>query len=257
MLRGAVIGVYKDDKEYKMRHQIYLSELTACAELKSPKKEFVFGVFSPSRNWHLQGSSLDETRKWVHQIRQTARIEETDEVFLMSPTIQSGHLVSMASVKNDNKKISPPTSPGGRGGDGYLSSHTLDYSGASISSTSELGGMVSQLSLSNTPAESSNSAAAGRRASSGMPGGMGSVGAGSVPLQRSMSADPEPGVVRHESNLSTFQGHMSDSKVIWHGYMYVLKSKSGLRQWKKMWIVLRPRNLAFYKNEEVRICTSH
>lgn len=30
----------------------------------------------------------------------------------------------------------------------------------------------------------------------------------------------------------------------------MLKSKSGVRQWKKLWMVLRPKSLALYKNEE-------
>jgi hypothetical protein len=38
--------------------------------------------------------------------------------------------------------------------------------------------------------------------------------------------------------------------VICQGWIYMLKSKSGVRQWKKSWMVLRPKSLALYKNEE-------
>ena len=41
-----------------------------------------------------------------------------------------------------------------------------------------------------------------------------------------------------------------DERVIWHAYLYVLHSSRGLRQWKLLWAVLRPKNLAFYKNED-------
>jgi hypothetical protein len=34
------------------------------------------------------------------------------------------------------------------------------------------------------------------------------------------------------------------------GWLYVLKSKGGVRQWKKVWVVLRLKGLAFYKTEE-------
>jgi hypothetical protein len=30
----------------------------------------------------------------------------------------------------------------------------------------------------------------------------------------------------------------------------VLKSKGGVRQWKRVWVVLRPKGLAFYKSDE-------
>lgn len=41
-----------------------------------------------------------------------------------------------------------------------------------------------------------------------------------------------------------------DARVITHGWIYLLKSKSGVRHWKKVWMVLRPKALALYKNEE-------
>ncbi|KAK5138999.1 hypothetical protein LTR32_007635, partial [Rachicladosporium monterosium] len=39
-------------------------------------------------------------------------------------------------------------------------------------------------------------------------------------------------------------------RVLYHGYIHLLKSKSGVRQWKKLWMVLRSRALALYKTEE-------
>ena len=45
----------------------------------------------------------------------------------------------------------------------------------------------------------------------------------------------------------------TEERVIWHGYLLYLKSKGGVRQWKRTWVVLRPKNLAFYKNDEVSI----
>lgn len=43
-----------------------------------------------------------------------------------------------------------------------------------------------------------------------------------------------------------------EERVIWHGYLLCLKTKGGVRQWKRLWVVLRPKNLAFYKNDEVK-----
>jgi hypothetical protein len=41
-----------------------------------------------------------------------------------------------------------------------------------------------------------------------------------------------------------------DERVICHGWMYLLKTRTGVRQWKKLWMVLRPKTLALYKNGE-------
>lgn len=108
-------------------------------------------------------------------------------------------------------------------GGGGISSQTLDYSGAEVGSFSSVsdGARISQLSLGN-------------------PG-----------LDSGAETEPIPGVVR---NGSGFSGHdtMDNSRVVWHGYLYCLKSKGGVKQWKKYWVVLRAVNLAFYKTEEVR-----
>lgn len=41
-----------------------------------------------------------------------------------------------------------------------------------------------------------------------------------------------------------------EERIVYHGWIYLLKSRSGVRQWKKVWMVLRPKQLAFYKNDE-------
>jgi hypothetical protein len=50
-----------------------------------------------------------------------------------------------------------------------------------------------------------------------------------------------------QSNIGTTP---DDERVVYHGWLYVLKSKGGVRQWKKIWVVLRPKGLAFYKSDE-------
>lgn len=40
-------------------------------------------------------------------------------------------------------------------------------------------------------------------------------------------------------------------RVICHGWLQCLHSKRGVRQWKKLWVVLRPVSLALYKDERV------
>jgi hypothetical protein len=53
--------------------------------------------------------------------------------------------------------------------------------------------------------------------------------------------------VSQQSNIGTTP---DDERVVYHGWLYVLKSKGGVRQWKKVWVVLRPKGLALYKSDE-------
>ena len=42
-------------------------------------------------------------------------------------------------------------------------------------------------------------------------------------------------------------------RVVWHGYLRCLRSKGGVRSWKRLWTVLRSKNLALYKTDEVSL----
>ncbi|KAK3059963.1 hypothetical protein LTS18_009645 [Coniosporium uncinatum] len=60
---------------------------------------------------------------------------------------------------------------------------------------------------------------------------------------------PQP--QRNASQLSGLNVKPTDDdRVMFHGWLYLLKSKGGVRQWKSVWVVLRPKTLALYKNEE-------
>jgi hypothetical protein len=38
-------------------------------------------------------------------------------------------------------------------------------------------------------------------------------------------------------------------RVVWQGHLLLLKSIRGVRQWKDLWVVVRPKSLALYKND--------
>ena len=64
-----------------------------------------------------------------------------------------------------------------------------------------------------------------------------------------------PPTTHNLSQVSIGASHIdhdsSSEKVIWHGYLLLLRTnRAGVRQWKKLWVVLRPKNLAFYKSDE-------
>ncbi|KAF1921561.1 hypothetical protein BDU57DRAFT_510434 [Ampelomyces quisqualis] len=59
---------------------------------------------------------------------------------------------------------------------------------------------------------------------------------------------PQP--KRNLSQQSNIGATPVDERVVCHGWLYVLKSKGRVRQWKRVWLVLRPKGLAFYKSDE-------
>lgn len=229
VLRPNCLSIYKDKDETKLRHQINLSEITAVARQRDSKKKMdhVFGIFSPARNYHLGASSDKEAQQWVDLIRAEARIDQDEgEMTIMSPTgnktfagfdrhrrdVVASHIASSSSEAEPrpSSSIAPETMHSAR-----RPSQALNYSGNERGSVSDFdfsdtGGVASTTSLPQK-----------------------------VALQK-----------RNVSQQSNIGAIPAEDRVVCHGWLYVLKSKGGVRQWKKMWLVLRPKGLAFYKSEE-------
>lgn len=237
VMRPNTLAIYKNEKEKKLRHQIYLTDLTAVTFLKDPKhkRDNVFGLFSPSRNFHLQAPTKQDAQEWIDLIRRFARIEEEEEeMFLASPLARS-------------------LSPGGM--------MTLSTSGfADTLESRDVDGVLSSSPETYGPPEPSFVGAANRRKSfildsSGMSGN-------ELPSQSDFS-DTEiqrPKVIANRSgsqvSMLNIAGQSNSGtaeqdpdRVIWQGWLWLLRSKRGVKQWKDMWGVLRPRNLILYKNE--------
>ncbi|KAF5001410.1 hypothetical protein FDECE_10939, partial [Fusarium decemcellulare] len=250
VLRPNTLSLYKTEKEDRLRHQIYLSELTAVAELKDPKhkRDNVFGLFSPSRNYHFQAPSSQDAHEWISLIRKDARIEqEEDEMFLASPRVtrQSLHGVnpvpingSLDRLGENERFLSSSPEPlgtsapkfgtsGGRRRSSILESSGL--SGAEFASHSDL---------------SDNEALRAHDAS------FDSFAVQSPANLPTPGAIRQPGMgIRSASQTSVSNIEQDPDRVIWQGWLYFLRNRRGMRQWKDMWAVLRPRNLILYKDE--------
>ncbi|KAF4333840.1 PH domain protein [Fusarium beomiforme] len=247
VLRPNTLSLYKNESESRLRHQIYLSELTAVAELKDPKhkRENVFGLFSPSRNYHFQANSAEDARQWMDLIRRDARIdEEEDEMFLASPRAsqQPNNGIKPVAINNNRSNeherfpssspepmaSSAPryvTSAGGRRRSSILESSGL--SGAEFASHSDLSDNEAF-----PPQDSSYDSLAVQSPGNLPPG----------------AARPDQGI-RSASQTSVSNVEQDPDRVIWQGRLYLLRHRRGMRQWKDMWAVLRPRNLILYKDE--------
>lgn len=243
VLRPNTLYVYKNANEEKLRHKIYLTDITAVAPLKDPKnkRDYVFGIFLSSRNFHFQAPSAKEAEAWLELIRKEARLDEEDEeLYLASPHASRQSSAGAAPIPEDASvapaqggdwlfSSSPELMSGSLAvpGEGRKLSQVLDSSGLS---GNELG---SHSDFSDTDARRPRGA---------------SVGA--FPVRAPSSRDKtktRPGAAhRHTASVSLEQDL---DRVVWQGRLLFLRSKGGVRQWKKTWGVLRPRNLILYRDE--------
>lgn len=285
MLRPNLLSIYRDQKETKLRHQINLSDLTAVARQKDPKRKnkHVFGLFSPSRNFHLEAYSDKEAQEWVELIRQGARMDEVEEdMVLASPggaksayhgferslnaavrpdaltsdDRSGGYSSSDAEAFGSASFPLPKTRDRGATGSSVRRPSQIDYSGAegrgSYSDFSDSMGptaRMSALSLSHTEGRPSTS-------STNQPGQQGHIHSvyGPVPMRPGMGnrnpSQLSQTVPASAPSAAPAQSVDDSERVIYHSWILLLKSKRGVRQWKKVWMVLRPKALALYKNEE-------
>jgi hypothetical protein len=237
VLRPNYLSIYKDNNEDKLRKKIALADLTAVAFLKDPKqkRKYVFGLFSPSRNYHLEAATAKDAEEWVDLLRREARIEEEEEEMLLaSPVAATGsylhhHAERLASSSPEPSDPVPQAS-GSKGLSNLQrrESHTIEYSGNELASQSEMsdgGGPIRR----------------NRGASKSSPPG------------ESLAVQPPPDrpmlAGRNISQMSGFNIEQDPERVVWQGHLLFLKSKNGIRQWKKLWMVVRPRNFALYKND--------
>lgn len=253
VLRPNFLSIYKDQNEEKLRHKITLSELTAVAYLKDPKqkRQNVVGLFSPARNYHLEAPTKKDAQEWVELIRKEARIEkEEEEMFLASP---GGHVTGnyvgferhMQETNEDQRNLeerigssSPEpldtlsrkvsrTKASGFGA--RRPSHTIDYSGNEMASHSDMSDVEFPQSF--------------------------GASAISIPIPEEPSSFEElphinrPMLGRNASQMSGINIEADPERVTWQGYLLYLKSTGGVRQWKEVWAVLRPRNFALYKDD--------
>ncbi|PGH19446.1 hypothetical protein AJ80_03947 [Polytolypa hystricis UAMH7299] len=244
VLRPNLLSLYKDEEEVELRLSITLSDVTAVALVKPPgsKRENTFGIYTPSKNYRFQASSQDDAELWVECIRNEFSSESPDTLLAnagRNGTDRPGKVEDSASEMTDlDDHMGMPRSPSflragsaSRRPTSGMLSHTQDYSGNEITSYSDF----SDVPVSPTPQRSTVSLPKFDPHS----------------LSPSSPLDCRPSLQRQSSQTSdTGPTDIDLERVICHGYLLCLKSKKGVRQWKKLWVVLRPHNLYFYKDEQ-------
>ncbi|KAK0778126.1 hypothetical protein LTR91_016462 [Friedmanniomyces endolithicus] len=277
VLRPNLLSIYRDKEEAKLRHQINLSDLTAIARQKDPKRKgkHVFGLFSPSRNFHLEATTEEEAQAWVELLRREARMDEDEgEMYLASPggarsAYQGfGRSIDAIAIAGEDRggysssdadamgAILPLPRQRDRGNTNVSTFSArrpsqIEYSGpdhGSYSDFSDAAGpaaRMSALSLSYGDVRPSTS-------SSRRPQQQPHSIYGSTPIRQPTETRILTQTATPATTTTSHQQPPPDDpeRVLYHGYIHLLKSKSGVRQWKKLWMVLRSRALALYKTEE-------
>jgi hypothetical protein len=192
--------------------------------------DHVFGIFSPARNYHLGTSSDKEAQSWVDLIRAEARIDEDEgEMTLMSPT---GKKTFTGFDRAKRDVISP-----------NLASSSSDNDARPTSSTAP-----EAMHSARRPSQALYLNYSGNERSSVSDCDFSDIAA----FQASVTSLPKKvsPQKRNVSQQSNIGATPDDERVVYHGWLYLLKSKGGVRQWRKVWAVLRPKALAFYKTDE-------
>ncbi|ATY62040.1 PH domain containing protein [Cordyceps militaris CM01] len=251
VLRPGYLSMYKNEKETKLRYQIHLPDLNAVTFLKDPKQKRhnVFGLFSSSKNFHLQARSLQDAHEWVDLIRKDARLEEEEEEMLLARPLGRSlspiapYALPPNGLTNIDEQInrmpeqflssSPETfGPPAPGFLGYGENSVIDSSGGEIASHSDMSDTDFQR-IRGSSMESQP-----------FPG---HIEVGSIPPGTRLPY--RPAAQRSTSQVSVTNKEQELDRVVWQGWLWQLKSKGGVKQWKDMWGVLRRRNLILYKDE--------
>ncbi|CAK7223279.1 hypothetical protein SBRCBS47491_005154 [Sporothrix bragantina] len=284
VLRPNILSIYKTDKEDKLRHKIFLSELTAVSLLRDPKhkRKHLFGLFSPSRNYYFQASSEKEAQEWVEAIRAESRIEEEEEeMFLSSPVVrrQSYGFASLFHTGGDTSSPYPPA---------HMNNHpdAVAEHERMLSSSPEpqvhppprLSTQQLQVQQPPTPKQQQQQqqqhpySQPESLAWSGNEMGLSDYSDGDMQNRLpgmssdSLTAHSPPSSMQpvhpineprrsqtdvRNASMSSNLGNLETDpdRVVWQGWLWLLRSKGGVRQWKDSWAVLRPRNLILYKDE--------
>lgn len=250
VLRPNLLSIYGNADETGLYASITLSDVTAVAKVKKTHTNHVFGLFSPAKNYHFQGLSERDTADWIERIGTEARIDLPDNFPLPSPRFASDYQDQGYDSSSEGDELQPPGSP-----------------------------EAPQFNLSNLKARSRASTAQRRAShlneysgnemmtshsdfSDALPSSLPKSSQASVPKQWGLTpiasrdvsgANLRPALgTRNLSQMSDINSPPSQAdleRVIRQGWLHVLKTSGGIRQWKTLWTVLRPKNLSFYKDD--------
>ncbi|KAK5948308.1 hypothetical protein OHC33_010618 [Knufia fluminis] len=269
VLRPNLLSVYKDKDENELRASIRLSDVTAVAPVKKSHHEHVFGIFSPAKNYHFSGLSARETSDWITILRMESRTEEQDD--LQPPHAgfahgdNQGYETTDLSADEDLAQPGSPEAP--RWTVKGQKSRVAPQANTDPRRTSSLAPYSGNEAFTTSQSDFSDGF------SSSLPGSKGYLSA-SVPVQASpltpipdevpstsrpafdrgasylsdTGTTPFPTMSKSAPKQASIPQQQDPSRVVRQGHLKLLKTVSGVKQWKSIWMVLRSQTLAVYKS---------
>lgn len=270
VLRPNLLSVYKDQDENELRASITLSDVTTVAPVKKSRHDHVFGIFSPAKNHHFAALSAREASDWVTLIRMEARTEEqhdlqppnagftqpdnhgyetTDLSADDDPDQPGSPEATQWPVKAQKSRVAPQASTDPRrtsalapysGNEAFTTSQSDFSDGLSSSAPGTKGYLSASLPIQPSPLTpipddvSSTSRPAFNRGVSHL------SEAGVAPISPISKSTPK--------QVSQPQHSHIPSRLVRQGNLRLLKTVSGVKQWKSVWMVLRTQELSLYKS---------
>lgn len=255
VLRPNLLSVYKDEDEAKLLLSITLTEVTAVAPVSSTRhpRDFTWSIFTPSKNYSFQSVSDQNAQDWIERIWSELHVDEEEEAIIAKSKLQSGHFSTTSDPDDQQggitaselsdfgesdqqqpapRVMSPSPELTGTQSRGQGLPFIQEFSGNELTEFSDFSdGPDSQARVQQRLSKLSSSKAGG-----------------GAPASITANPSDQP----HRSFLARESGPLGDpDRVIYQGYLQVLSSKRGVRQWKNLWVVLRPVSLALYKDDKV------
>ncbi len=260
VLRPNLLSIYKNEDETNLSASIAPSDITAVARVRKAHHDNVFGVFSPAKNYHFKCDSEKEAADWVTQVRLESRTDELDMDTFDPPQPpytrrQERHPASDTTDLSAEESPDPPGSPiaptwsvyGKERANSDLSTSAPRRTSGNQRSTSAM--------YKTTDPNTTTSASSFSDFASSLPKQSGGFLSASTPKPNPLSPiassqqlrPSQP--VRNISQLSINEINANPDRVIRQGYLSLYRTARPGRSWKRLWCVLRPKSLAFYKDE--------
>ncbi|KEF53079.1 uncharacterized protein A1O9_10987 [Exophiala aquamarina CBS 119918] len=252
VLRPNLLSIYQNEDETDLKASITLSEVTAVAPVRKAHTENVFGVFSPSKNYHFQGVSAKDAADWISNIRAETRTED-DGLDMLPPKWSQGHHDPSTYESTDLSADDQPHPPG-----------SPDPPSTAIRARARTGS-----NLANPQRRASNlQEYSGNEQLTTSHSDFSDVLGSSLPKNATMSLSKPPALTPIASSqqlapksdlsplaqttiTSSAESHQDPERVIRQGHLQILRShKTGVKGWKWIWVVVRNGGISFYKNEQ-------
>ena len=258
VLRPNLLSIYKDENETELKVAVTMSDVTAVASVKKSNHENVFGIFTPSKNYHFSAATTRETSDWIAILRMESRTQDPED--LAPPNAgftqgDQGYETTDVSAEEDFEPGSPEAAQ-------------WNVKGQKARMTSQ--SSFDPRRASGHPLYSGNESFATSQSDfsdgfgSSVPGSRGYL-SGSIPVASPLTPIPDDTPTTSRPGLNRGLSHMSDivspskavlkqtatttdSRIVRQGHLKLSRTISGVKQWKTIWMVLRINSLAFFKS---------